>query len=402
MFPRESYIEKLRALDASDLVKIITGVRRCGKSSIMRLVQADLIEAGLPEDKILYLDLELMSNEPLTRKAAFAAAVKDRVEQSGITHLFVDEVQELETWAKTINAIRAEYNLDIYVTGSNARMFAGESITYLSGRYVTVEVYPLSLKEFCLFKGMESPTRTEAEAAYADYVRWGGFPAVAAAPNDELRDALLDGIYASVFMRDIVLRGGIRNEAAFKRVAEFTLDNLGNQTSAAAIGRALKSGGHTVTGETIDSYLDLMCLAYLLYRCQRYDIRGKELLKTNGKYYAVDMGLRNHALGNPNGNFGHVTENVVYLELKRRGFEVQVGTMPQNEVDFVARRADARAYVQVSETVLDPETLEREIAPFAKLKDGYPRVLITKDAADYSQGGITHLNLYDFLLGATW
>lgn len=402
MIPRTSYLEKIRALDASDLVKVITGVRRCGKSSIMRMICEDLISAGAPEEKLIYLDLELLSNEPLTQKAAFVAAVKERVERANATHLFVDEVQELETWAKTINGLRAEYGLDIYVTGSNARMFAGEDITYLSGRYVTVEVYPLSLSEFCQFKGMTEPTRAEAEAAYSEYVRWGGFPAVALAPTDELREALLDGIYASVFMRDIVLRGGIRNEAAFKRVADFTLDNLGNQTSAAAIGRALKSGGHTVTGETIDSYLGLMCLAYLLYKCQRYDIRGKELLKTNGKYYVVDTGLRNHALGTPNGNLGHVMENVVYLELKRRGFDVQVGTMPNNEVDFVARRPGAQAYIQVSETVLDPDTLEREIAPFGKLRDAYPRVLITKDASDYSQAGIAHLNLYDFLMGATW
>lgn len=402
MIPRIAYIEKLQALDASDLVKIITGVRRCGKSSIMQMMRESILKSGTPEEKVIYLDLERLSNEPLTQKANFIAAVKERVERSQATHLFVDEVQELEAWAKTINALRAEYSLNIYVTGSNARMFAGEDITYLSGRYVTVEVYPLSLQEFCQFRGVENPTRPDLEQLYNDYVRWGGFPAVAAAPNDELREALLDGIYASVFMRDIVLRGGIRNEAAFKRVADFTLDNLGNQTSAAAIQRALKSGGHTVTGETIDSYLDLMCLAYLLYKCQRYDIRGKELLKTNGKYYVVDTGLRNHALGNPGGNFGHVTENMVYLELKRRGFDVQVGTMPQNEVDFVARRPDAQVYVQVSETVLDPETLEREVAPFSKLKDGYPRVLITKDATDYSQAGIIHLNLYDFLMGATW
>lgn len=335
--PRTSYIGKLHALDASDLAKVITGVRRCGKSSIMRMVRDQLISAGTPNGKVIYLDLELLSNDPLAQKGAFIAAVKERVERDGAAHLFVDEVQELETWAKTINALRAEYGLNIYVTGSSARMFAGEDITYLSGRYVTVEVHPLSLKEFSQFKAMENPARAEVEAIYDSYVRWGGFLVVAIVPNDELREALLDGICASVFMCDTVLRGGIRNEAAFRPIADFTLDNLGTPTSAAAIGRALKCGEHTVTGETIDSYLDLMGLAYLLYKCQRYDIRRKELLKTNGTHYVVDTGLRNHALGNPTGNFGQVTENIVYLELKRRGFEVQVGTMPQKEVDFVVR-----------------------------------------------------------------
>lgn len=278
-------------------------------------------------------------------------------------------------------------------------MFAGEESTYLAGRYVSVPVFPLSLAEFCQFTSVEASDPRAVEGAYQLWLREGSFPAVALAPNEALKQALLDGIYESVFTRDIILRGRIRNEAAFVRVASFVLENIGNLTSASAIERALKSGGHRVGAETVDSYLRLMQSAHLLYRCDRFDIRGKERLRTNGKYYVVDPGLRNRVIGFRQSNHGHVTENMVYLELVRRGYEVSVGTLPGCEIDFVARREGALHYIQVSETVADPAVLQRELAPFAKLRDAHPRVLITKDRSDYGQEGVRHMNLFDFLLG---
>lgn len=399
MIRRALYMDKLEELQAPDLIKAIVGVRRCGKSTLMKQLRNDLVENGVSPASIIYIDFELPSNGELADPQAFISYVTERANREARTYLFVDEVQELDRWEATINGLRAELGLDIYVTGSNARMFAGEGMTYLSGRYVSLHVLPLSLAELCQFIGIDVSERQASEEAYDLLVREGGFPAVALAPTDALKHAILDGIYDSVFTRDILLRGKIRNEAAFARVASFVLDNIGNQTSASAISKALKSGGHAVSAETVDSYLSLMQKAHLVYRCDRYDIRGKERLRTNGKYYVVDPGLRNRVIGMRTSNRGHLTENMVFLELVRRGYDVSVGTLPNSEIDFVAQEGNALVYIQVSETVLDPDTLQRELAPFAKLTDGYPRVLITKDRSDYGQDGVHHINLYDFLLG---
>lgn len=397
MLERPIYLDRLAALDAPDVIKVITGVRRCGKSTLLNLQRERLLTAGVPAEKIVTVDFEAPSNWELTKESAFVERVSSAASGHGATHLFVDEVQELENWPRAINGLRAEHGLDVFVTGSNARMFAGEAATYLSGRYVELEVYPLSFTEYLNFTGASADTRPEI--AYEAYRTEGGFPAVALAPNESLGRALLDGIYDSVFMRDVILRGKVRNEAAFMRVAAFVLDNIGSQTSANAIAKALAAGGHKTNPETVDNYLALMCDAFLLYRCERFDIRGKERLRTNGKYYAVDPGLRARALGAAPGNLGHVTENMVFLELKRRGYDVFVGTLPGCEIDFVALSGGDRRYIQVSETVADPATLDRELAPFAKLRDGYRRILITKDVQDCSRDGIEHINFYDFLLG---
>lgn len=399
MIRRPLYMNKLQELQAPELVKTIVGVRRSGKSTLMKQLRNDLVESGVSPSSIIYLDFELPSNGSLTDPQAFTAYVAERVSPGNHSYLFVDEVQELERWEPTINGLRAEFGLDIYVTGSNARMFAGENITYLSGRYVSLHVLPLSLAELCQFKGIDVSERQTVEEAYDLLVREGGFPAVTLAPTDALKQAILDGIYDSVFTRDILLRGKIRNEAAFARVASFVLDNIGNQTSASAIERALKAAGHKVSTDTVDNYLSLMQKAHLIYRCDRYDIRGKERLRTNGKYYVVDPGLRNRVIGLRTSNRGHVTENMVFLELVRRGYDVSIGTLPNAEIDFVAQNSTDLYYIQVSETVLDPATLKRELTPFTKLSDGYPRVLITKDRTDYRQDGVRHMNLYDFLLG---
>ena len=399
MIRRPFYMDKFRDLHSSEVVKVIVGVRRCGKSTLLKQLRNDLVEQGVSPEAIIYVDFELPSNAPLTDTSAFLSFVGERARQQSQSYLFVDEVQELEGWEKAINGLRAEFGLNIYVTGSNARMFAGEESTYLAGRYVSVPVFPLSLAEFCQFTSVEASDPRAVEGAYQLWLWEGSFPAVALAPNEALKQALLDGIYESVFTRDIILRGRIRNEAAFVRVASFVLENIGNLTSASAIERALKSGGHRVGAETVDSYLRLMQSAHLLYRCDRFDIRGKERLRTNGKYYVVDPGLRNRVIGFRQSNHGHVTENMVYLELVRRGYEVSVGTLPGCEIDFVAQREGALHYIQVSETVADPAVLQRELAPFAKLRDAHPRVLITKDRSDYGQEGVRHMNLFDFLLG---
>jgi len=400
MFSRPIYERKLVDSQNADVVKVLTGVRRCGKSTLLKLFRKHLVSQDVPEKNIIEIDFELPVFADLQDSRSFYQYMKDRIPEAGPTYLFVDEVQELEEWAKTINGVRAEFNADIYVTGSNSRMFAGEHLTYLSGRYIPIEVYPLSFSEYCSFKKIDVTQLTILDGRYDDYLRMGSLPAVSLAQNAEFAQSLLNGLYDSIYSRDILLRGKIRNEAAFLRVAHYAFDNIGNQTSPNAIANSLKSAGHAISSDTVDNYLTLMCNAFLLYSCPRYDIRGKELLRTNGKHYVVDTGLRNRVLGFRSSNHGHITENMVFLELRRRGYEVSVGTLPESELDFLAQSQDGRIYIQTCETVLDPDVYKRELAPFSKLKDGYPRILITKDRLDYSTEGIRHINLFDFLLGA--
>lgn len=401
MIPRPIYMEKLIASQDPEVVKVLTGVRRCGKSKLLVLFKKYLVDQGVPEANIVEINYEYSSSVDLQDPKAFYAHVKENMPEEGPAYLFIDEVQELTKWAKAINGVRAEFDIDIYVTGSNSRMFSGEHLTYLSGRYIEIKVYPLSFPEYLVFKNINPKTTGFGiEGVYDSYSTLGSFPAVALANSEGMAETLLDGLYDSVFSRDIQLRGKVRNETAFLRIATFALDNIGNQTSANAIATTLRSEGHAANSDTVDNYLTLMCNAFLLYRCNRYDIRGKEHLRTNGKYYVVDLGLRNRILGYRDSNNGHLSENMVYLELLRRGYDVSIGTLPQAEIDFVAQKRDDCRYVQVSETVLDAGVKDREFAPFEKLNDGYPRILITKDWSDYSENGIRHINFYEFLLGA--
>lgn len=366
----------------------------------MRQMRDHLLEEGTCPESMLYVGFELASSVRLTGAREFAAYAFDKPPREGGT-LFMDEIQELEAWPQVINGIRTELHCDVYVTGSSLRAFAGEKMTYLSGRYVTIEVYPLSMAEFRSFKKSLGELM-EGEGLYRDHVREGGFPAVALARNPELRRSLLDGTYDSMFARDIILRGGIRNEAAFLRVASFVLENIGSLTSAHAIANTLRSSGHRISVDAVDNYLELMTRAYLLYRCERYDIRGKERLRNNGKHHVVDTALRARAIGCEWGDRGHIAENEVFLELKRRDYDVHVGILPSAEIDFVAQWHGERTYVQVSESMVDPATRERKLGPFRKLGDGFPRVLITQDADDYSDNGVRHLQLSHFLLGESW
>jgi len=310
-------------------------------------------------------------------------------------YFLIDEVQEIEEWAKVINSLRVSFNVDIYVTGSNSRMFAGEHLTYLSGRYIELKVFPLSFKEFLEFRGYDTH---EVEKHFNEYLRIGSFPAVSLAKQEELIEAILSGLFDSIFTRDIVLKGKIRDEGAFYKVAKFVFENIGNNTSANAIKNTMISHGHKITSDTLDNYLQLMCDAHMLYQCERYNIRGKERLKTKGKYYVVDTGLRNKLIGYRQGNIGQVIENIVYLQLLRLGYEVTVGKNMSYEVDFIAVKGVKKLYFQVSLSALEESTYEREMNALLKINDQYPKYLITMDKLDLLKDGIVHLNLFDVLL----
>ncbi|MBM7562530.1 ATP-binding protein [Fusibacter tunisiensis] len=395
MIVRKSYLDKLTQYRDNDFIKVITGVRRSGKSSLLVLFKEYLLDQGVEEKQIIEINYEKFQFDDLKEGSSLHAFLNEKMVNEQRMYFLIDEVQEISEWAKVINSLRVSFNADIYVTGSNSRMFSGEHLTYLSGRYIEIKVLPLSFKEFLDFRGYDEQM---AEAYFNEYLRIGSFPAVSLAGQQELVEAILSGLFDSIFTRDIILRGNIRDEGSFYKVAKFVFENIGNSTSANAIKNTMISSGHKITSDTVDNYLQLMCDAHMLYQCERYDIRGKERLKTNGKYYVVDTGLRNKLIGYRQGNLGHVIENIVFLQLLRLGYEVNVGKNMSYEVDFIAVKGVHRLYFQVSLSALDELTYEREINSLLKINDQYPKYLITMDKIDLSKDGILHVNLFDFLL----
>jgi hypothetical protein len=302
----------------------------------------------------------------------------------------------MEEWAKIINSLHASFNIDIYLTGSNARMFSGEHLTYLAGRYLEIKVYPLSFCEYLDFKGIQ---KTDFKMTDFDaYISNGSFPAAALNVNNELVQTINQGLFDSMFARDIIMRGQIRDPGSFFKVAKFIFENIGSSISAHNIANVLKAEGSSVKSDTVDNYLKLMCDAFLLYHCDRYDIRGKARFRTNGKYYCVDTGIRSQMIGLDQSNRSHILENIVYLELIRWGFSVLTGKNGATEIDFMVQKGKNRSYIQVAWTIMDDQTRLREQKAFVGLPDAYPRYIISMDEHDLSEQGIKHLNIFDFLL----
>lgn len=397
MKQRKDYLEKIIQTKDNDFVKVITGVRRSGKSFLLKMYADYLKKQKISEDHIIEINYEKFEYQNLTKGEELHKYLSEKIIDDNKYYLLMDEVQEIEEWAKVINSINVSYNVDLYVTGSNSRIFSGEYLTYLSGRYIEIKVYPLSFSEFIDFRGYDK--EKPSEIYFNEYLRKGSFPAVALTENEDLMDSITSGLFDSIFSRDILLRGNIHNERNFYKVAKFVFDNIGNNLSASSIANTLRSEGHKISVDAIDNYLKQMCNAYILYQCERYDIRGKERLRTNGKYYVVDLGLRNKMIGYRTGNLGHVIENLVYIELLRRGYNLSVGKNKDMEIDFIALKGDKKLYMQVSMSVLDESVEKREFAPFYSIKDNYPKYLVTMDRIDMSKDGIIHLNLYDFLMG---
>lgn len=396
MINRPYYLNQLWKARHTDFIKIITGIRRSGKSTLLQLFKNALLEDGISSDHILHISYEKITSYPLEKASALYTYIKEQIKNPTETYyLLIDEVQELEEWAKVINGLKNTFPLDIYVTGSNSRLFSGEYLTYITGRYIEIKVYPLSLSEFMTFRGYDT---TQKEQAFQEYLQIGSFPAVALTKDPALIDTINSGLFDSIFARDIIIRGGIRNEGIFLKVAKFIIENIGNPLSANSIAKTLKSQGSSVSTDTVDNYLTQMVNAFVLYQCERYDIRGKERLRTNGKYYVADLGLRNQLIGFRKGNMGHVIENLVFLELLRRGYTISTGLYNSLEVDFVATKGTDIRYYQVSLSVMDEKVLQREIAPFYKINDNYPKYLITMDPISLTDNGIIHQNLFDFFL----
>lgn len=389
---RQRYLEKLEKFKDQSVIKIITGVRRCGKSTLLKQFAVHLRKQGVSDNSIFFIQLDRLENEHLLEYHALYREIMAHRHAGQMQYVFLDEVQLVPEFQKAVISLFEQDNLDLYLTGSNASLLSGELATLLSGRYVEIAMLPLSFAKYCKL------TREAPQQAWPMYFRCGGFPYLPnLAGEDEKRD-YLQGIYHTVLLKDIVERHKVQDPFILESILRFLLDNVGNLTTSKKIADSLTSFGRKTTSTTVEKYLRTLEEAFILYRASRYDIQGKQHLKFTGKYYVVDPGIRWLLLGNRGRDIGHVLENLVYLELLRRGFRVFVGKFGDSEVDFVAEKGGRRNYYQVSASILDPATYERELAPLERIRDNYPKYILTLDTLPMEDEGIRQVNLLDFLL----
>ncbi|EOS7927066.1 ATP-binding protein, partial [Enterococcus hirae] len=340
-------LSKLIEFKDTDFIKIITGVRRSGKSVLLMLYKEYLIKNGIDKDHIIYINFEsftyqTINNENMLREALTKLIPHD---DNKIYFLF-DEIQLVEGWQRVINGLRVSFNSDIVVTGSNANMLSGEIATLLSGRYIEIPIYPLSFSEFLMFKNIDKNSRL-IDQAYEEYENYGGFPSVVLA-DENIKDTILSGIFDTIVLNDVALRSGIKDPAVLKAIIRFLADNVGQLVNSSKIANTLKSEGIKTSVHTVNRYLDMLENGYLFYRAQQYDIRGRDYLRTNGKYFIVDSGLRRNAIGRKDGNYSNRLENIVYIELLKRGYTIDVGRLDNKEIDFIAKKLDETVYIQVT------------------------------------------------------
>lgn len=387
------YLEKLINAKDSDYVKLLVGVRRSGKSTLLTLMQEHLISVGIPPSRIIEINFEMMKFDDLRDGVKLHQYIENKVSDDQRIYLFLDEVQEIKEWARVVNSLRMTFNVDIYATGSNANMFLGDYLTYLAGRYVKIDVYPLSYNELITFiddsKNFSNHYDTFLESS---------FPSIVLERNLVLKNQLKQDIFTTIFERDIILRGKISREREFFSVARYILEHIGNPISINNIYNAMKSNNVDTSYEAVNNYLKLMNKSFFIYECLRYDVKGKTELKTLSKYYVVDFGIRNQMIPNINTNRGRVLENFIFLELIKHGYQVYTGKIGRDyEIDFIAKKDKKVVYIQVCESLIDPTTRERETRPFSYLKDNYDRIIVTFDNMDFSTNMYKHLNIFDFI-----
>ena len=399
MIVRPYYLDILKTYRDTPLVKILAGIRRCGKSTILDMLKDDLISSGISADHIIqlrYTSEEL--DDDMTAKQMYRD-IKDKMTDNLRYYLLLDEVQEINGWERAVNTLLEDFNTDIYVTGSNSKLMSSEISTYLTGRYISIRVFTLSFSEYLEFKKGNGLTPKEL---LNEYIRMGGFPIVALGNFDERSSyQIVEGIYNSVITRDITKRHNITNFDLFNRVVKYVIENVGKTFSANAIVKFMKGEGRTLSVETVYNYLEWLEKAFVIYRCQRYDMQGKTVLKTQEKFYLADASLKYCMLGFNPKSIAAMLENIVYFELRRKGYDVYIGKNAAKEIDFVAVRWDERLYVQVCRNF--PEESEREVANLLEIKDHYPKYVVTLDElAGGNINGVKIVHLVDFLLAADY
>lgn len=402
---RPAYLQQLIQNRDVDLVKIVTGIRRCGKSSLLDLFHQHLKDSGVPEENIIHMNLESLRYRKLTDYLAFYDYVSERIAKGGKTYLIFDELQAVTHWEKAIESFRLDYDVDIYITGSNAYLLSTEFSTLLAGRYVEIRMLPLSFREFLSFYNFEASETMEEK--FQRYLQFGGMPILREYQFNEARsNQALEGIYSTVVLRDILQRNNQADQGMLQKIVLFLCSNIGSITSPNSIGNVLSAEGDlrggkgkNVAGKTVDKYIAMLRSAFVFYSVGRYDVKGKQLLKTLGKNYIIDLGFRNMLLGYRDADRGHILENVVFLELLRRDYRVYIGKVGETEVDFVAEKPDDKLYIQVTESMLSPETRERELRPMRMIPDNYEKIVLSMDRSFItSYDGIKSLNLMDWLL----
>ena len=396
MIIREEYLDKLKVLKDKNIIKIVTGIRRCGKSTLLLQFRDWLIEQGVKESQIIFINFEDLEYEDLTDYRSLNKYIKKCLKKDVKTYIFLDEIQNVDKFPKVLDSLQLNSGVDLYVTGSNAYMLSSEIATLISGRYIQIEMLPLSFKEYCIARdGNDVATK------YTDYLSTSSFPFVLElGTNLNIVRDYLESIYNTIVIKDIMNRKQVTDSMMLQSVLKFIFDNIGNPLSIKKIADTMTSDGRKIDSKTIEKYLTSLKEAYVIYQAKRYDIKGKQYLKTLDKYYVVDIGLRYMLLGKRAMDAGHILENIIYLELLRRGYDVYIGKVDSFEVDFVAQNQDGNHYYQVALTVRDKTTLEREIRPLQMLQDDYPKVILTlDDDPQRDMEGIKIINARDWLLG---
>lgn len=399
MIERPLYLDKIMPFVDTPFVKILTGVRRCGKSTILKMIIKKIKkEKNVDDEQILNYRFDSMEYEDMTTKELYLE-IKSKILQSKKTYLFLDEIQEIEGWEKVVNTLTSDFDVDIYITGSNSRMMSSEISTYLTGRYITFHIYTLSFEEYLMFKKSYT-TLKDLKQEFSQYVRLGGFPATHLQDysQDEVYTIVKD-IYNSTIFSDIVRRNPVKKIDQLERVVKYTFNNIGNTFSAKSISNYFKSEQRKIDNETVHSYLEKLQKAYILHKCSRYDLQGKNILKTQEKFYLADVSLRYSALGYAVDSIASSLENIVYLELKRRGYDVYIGKIKDKEIDFVATKQNEKIYVQVTQEIKSEKTQKREYEQLLEIRDNYPKyVVMADDFAGGNYEGIKTMNIVDFLL----
>lgn len=392
MVIRETYIERLKKYIDTEFVKVITGVRRSGKSYLLKMLAQELKDRGVGDEDIIFLNFESLELMKLEDAEDLSAYIQENVPSGSKKYFLFDEIQRIKNWEKLVNGLRISYDSDIYITGSNSDLLSGELSTHLAGRYVEISIYPLSFMEFLQFKSFD---RDKIDLKWREYFEYGGFPSVVLS-EESLKMDVLSGIYSSIVLRDIAQRANVRESSILEKVILFLLDNIGQIVNTNKIANTIKSSGRSVSNNTVENYLSLLEKSFLFYKAQRYDIIGKEYLSTSAKYYVVDLGFFKSQI-NQNRNWGSRLENMIYLELRRRGYRVGIGAFGNKEIDFIASKGSETVYIQVADRI--PENSSRELDNLLTIPTGAKKLLIVNNWSDVgTYEGIPSVHISDFLL----